>query len=1089
MVDIRSVYACGQLLMVQSWDEEIICHILTSTHGNGHRPAIVPVIEDPFDIDGEEEISVSSVQAENQSLLNHNQPHRSYGIVDQPGQTVHNRILGSATIKQCFDFLGSKKVKMVLKCSMAYLLGSMAVYYPRARDLYGLSDNKHMIATVTVYFHPARTAGSMAESIFYAALALLYSLICAILSMLISAAFYDFNKRFLGYLIDLILFLGFGLGSIAFMKQKMNKPNFNTACSIASIFLVTILTKEGNVQAGRLSISRLMQSFLFIVSGATISIVVCYLVWPQSAVSDLKEALNKALDIDSATLTFITKRFVRGEIIEISEYDDLAAQQIACYNSVQKSLDDSWYELHLTGREDEYRILKRLVKSLNQIEILLSGLSSSAKIQWHLLSQDSDSESETDGSPSSENQSVTSTEDIISRASSPVLNKRKSYSMVRDYESSSLHPMFDYSSGQAEMDNPDHSGELVDSCDNHNDPSCATSPPELFVLFIYHLGPPMKSYYLTLKSIMDNIPFSDDSTFQVSLNSQHRASLRMASDLYISARESAISQLYSQDIFKESDLSIEAASNREGIAAGCGNFSYVLEEFGIELGIFMDLLEEYDLQVKSSNHSYDWMKFWRKNGINALNDNSSHHHSDNSVKPAQLFFNSLKSIVYPEGLMRYSSLSSSPSVNKTPFGLRVWRSLRIFRRADVQFGIKVGIGALIFGVPAFMDKLRPIYSRWRGEWGLITYAIIMNKSVGGTTITIPIRFVGTLLGALIAYVSWTVFPENQYILAFIGWVMSLGCFWIVLHWKTRNPFGRFILLTFNLTALYSYSLSVRDNEDDEDEGGINPIVAEIAFHRFISVFIGILWAVFITTVVLPNSARKKLRPALCIQWLRMGLIWKLDILKPKKIKGCRPVQSSTSPLLSSSSTTTKDFVFFNGISGDQEFQKTMIQLAGLLKDAPNELRLKGPFPLDEYKALVSSTQKILDAFNNITVLMRKYPTPTRGELSMIEYTEPERKELCSRIFMFFYLTSAALKLGFPLPDKLPSTDHAIDRMLAKLDDYRNHRIVQDGVENEDYVLFYSYILVSLTITEELAKIALTIQILFGTIEEEMFDIN
>lgn len=43
--------------------------------------------------------------------------------------------------------------------------------------------------------------------------------------------------------------------------------------------------------------------------------------------------------------------------------------------------------------------------------------------------------------------------------------------------------------------------------------------------------------------------------------------------------------------------------------------------------------------------------------------------------------------------------------------------------------------------------------------------------------------------------------------------------------------SRFILLTFNLTALYSFSISRDDfdnDDDDEDEGGLTPVVGDIA---------------------------------------------------------------------------------------------------------------------------------------------------------------------------------------------------------------------------------------------------------------------
>ena len=71
--------------------------------------------------------------------------------------------------------------------------------------------------------------------------------------------------------------------------------------------------------------------------------------------------------------------------------------------------------------------------------------------------------------------------------------------------------------------------------------------------------------------------------------------------------------------------------------------------------------------------------------------------------------------------------------------------------------------------------------------------------------------------------------------------------------------GRFILLTYNLSALYAYSLSVKDDDNDDDEGGISPEIWEIVFHRVVSVMAGCVWGIIVTRVLWPISARRKVR--------------------------------------------------------------------------------------------------------------------------------------------------------------------------------------------------------------------------------------
>src|ERR1700749_3229975 len=95
-------------------------------------------------------------------------------------------------------------------------------------------------------------------------------------------------------------------------------------------------------------------------------------------------------------------------------------------------------------------------------------------------------------------------------------------------------------------------------------------------------------------------------------------------------------------------------------------------------------------------------------------------------------------------------------------------------------------------------------------------------NLGASNTTGSQRFLGTCAGATFAIMAWTMSRGNAITLAFFGWVMSLICFYIILS-LGKGPMGRFILLTYNLSALYAYTLSVKDDDGgDDDEGGNAP---------------------------------------------------------------------------------------------------------------------------------------------------------------------------------------------------------------------------------------------------------------------------
>ncbi len=89
--------------------------------------------------------------------------------------------------------------------------------------------------------------------------------------------------------------------------------------------------------------------------------------------------------------------------------------------------------------------------------------------------------------------------------------------------------------------------------------------------------------------------------------------------------------------------------------------------------------------------------------------------------------------------------------------------------------------------------------------------------------------------------------------------------------------GRFILLTYNLTALYSYNLRKTEVE-----------VEDIAFKRVVSVVIGVVWATLIMHLIWPMEARRQLTEGMSevlmkLAWLyqQLALSYNGDTREPQ----------------------------------------------------------------------------------------------------------------------------------------------------------------------------------------------------------------
>lgn len=438
------------------------------------------------------------------------------------------------------------------------------------------------------------------------------------------------------------------------------------------------------------------------------------------------------------------------------------------------------------------------------------------------------------------------------------------------------------------------------------------SADDIVKAFAYHLGPPMKSLAFTTKQALQAIQFDGDYT--ISLPSQLFSNLERALALYEEAREAALTDMYKHRVLDAQ------STDKEEIAASMDYFSYNLQEFVMETQELMYLLKELEVHLFTQpQKTWTCFKFWRIN------------------RKRQ-----------PETMnMKY----------------RLWRLLNSLQSTELRFAMKVGFGAAVFAAPAMIDSMRPTYVTYRLEWGLLSFFIVLNASVGGTYSAAFWRVTGSALGTILAVVNWTLFPANPYLLAPLGVVIAAPCMYMVINPTIRNAqFGRFILLSYNLSALYAFSIS-HGYGDDDDEGGLRPLINLIAYHRIVAVTAGCVWGAIVNTYVWPIKARVELRLGLSKLWLEFAQSLRLER---------RDIQTSL------------------------RFRERVLSLRKLLAQTPHEPRLKGAFPVELYSDLLDDTDRVLDYLHSLK-------------------SSPATEELSEALFTWLYLLSSSLLLKAPIP--------------------------------------------------------------------------
>ena len=306
------------------------------------------------------------------------------GILSRLSDATRDRL------KQAWIFANSKTGHGIFKCSIAYLVGSMATFVPVIAGVLGKQDGKHMVATITVYFHPARSKGSMIEAMICALLAFVYAAFISFSSMGVSILFgRTLDMLILGHVIILIVFCGGGLGFVGWIKQRLGHPLVNISCSLTSLAIITVLTKEGAVQAAEFSDDKVTQVMIMILMGVFATTAVSFIIWPTSAREELKEDLIRVTDSFGDLLAMITRGFLTGseEELEQQSFRDATDKFKKLFPSLTKNLKESRYEHYVLGTEREYHLEAKLVNCIQRLAQNIGGLRSAATTQFLLMAQ------------------------------------------------------------------------------------------------------------------------------------------------------------------------------------------------------------------------------------------------------------------------------------------------------------------------------------------------------------------------------------------------------------------------------------------------------------------------------------------------------------------------------------------------------------------------------------------------------------------------------------------------------------------------------------------------------------------------------
>lgn len=982
----------------------------------------------------------------------------------------------------------------ILKCAIAYFIGSLFTFIPFLSNLVARLGSlgrpggnpyrtAHLVATVSVYYNPAKTAGGMFEADVFCLMGVLFTTLVTCGSV-VSSLLVDSGIG-LEWLGDFVIFvwLAVSIMIISWMKVWINKASFNSAASMMCIIIFIVVVKEGGF-------ATLLQVLVSVAFGVTIANVVCFILWSQSATENLQRDMITSLDSYATLLDMLTSSFIldprskdRVRLIRAVE-----AHQ-AGFTSLKRNLDEARSEWILNppdappgkrsvGQQKLSDLYGEAVDSLNRLAQHLAGLRSGTKLQRDLTM---------------------------------VFGRRKLQDKLKRDADRMAAGMFKVS----EVTDDEEPLLKVNKVDD--DEIALDAAAAVFGTIVDDVGPPMvaltEACTGTLKSMRTVLiqdrqreKHANSWTGATHSHDAHDFSelshkIERALFLFDSTSNQALMRLYRRSAMttdNESMHSTKLHQEDDETMFLTYFFIFTLQEFARELVSLVEVMGKLH-QAQENALAYRGLLGWLRRVFGIRGKKTAYNSTRNTAPNYGSITSSAvgKQASRPGIRKRFSNLvpiepsrtrlafprtrAHAPNTYHTPapsslsrrgrLKQRIWAILHKLKDGDVRYSVKVGVSTAILAIPAFIDATRPMFVLWRGEWALISFFVVMGQTIGATNFLALHRIMGTLLGAGVATLAFTWLSDYPILLAIFGFIFSLPCFYYIVSKPEYATSGRFVLLSYNLTALFCYNSRAEDVS-----------VFEVAIHRSIAVTTGVVFALIVSRTWWPAEARRELGVELSDFLLNLGWIYNRLVLTysvPPEVlaQSAGSELGITLPILGSTAALVDGYIerpdertgllgaaLATGLNSsirdfmamELHLQIKLIHLQKLLSQCAHEPRLKGPFPTALYRSILISLQIILDLFHSMRCVTTREEWYTSIRRDFVIPVNKQRREMVGNVILFFSVLSSAFQLKKPIPPYLPPAERSRQSLVSAL---KRLEIVRERkVQSSRQLLYFAYAL-------------------------------
>ncbi|CED83992.1 Predicted membrane protein [Phaffia rhodozyma] len=996
----------------------------------------------------------------------------------------------------------------VTKCAIAYFLASLFTFNEKLNSWLPNASNAHMIATIAVYYNPAKSVGAMVEADLFCVFVSAFSSLISLAAVgTIKAA--DAAGSQAGDWAALFFWMGGACAIMAWLKSWVGKPTFNSATSMGFLTMSIVIVKEGGLR-------KLLETLLNVLLGTTIANLTCLLIYPYSATSKLQHDINSTLTSFSTLLSILSQTFLldarsSSEPITPESLAKAVEAHEKSFTLLKKNLAEAKSEFldHRIQRTSES--YDTVVSSLTRLAQHLTGLRSGTGLQYEILKAEREGRIIIEKNQESEKPifSPMLRGDMSGKGLPTTVNVQGE----SDYFSKSPDP-----AGQTSKEVKDDEGMTHTEADATTDPSQLVEIQEaeqteednseedirlaedanLLAEVREQVGPQIRALTTACNETLLGIRATfapADPGLSCNIDAL-RETVSKTLDAFRASSSGSIMSLYDSgcDIPDIGSNNLNTAPKESAFLVFY--FIFTLDEFTRELLFFIDSMSEIQDQERQFGlRAKSWITRWTRQISFWLERKRSDYSSTTTRKGPPTMKRTLRkrmSMIIPIDPSEYkikfpNNAPDAPGTATNPdrktlsfkgqFQHWVWELAERTRKPDIKYAIKVGLATSLLAAPAFTSTWRPIFYEYKGEWALMSFFTTMAPTEGQTNFLSLQRVLGTLSGAATAACVYSIFPENPIALPLFGFLFSLPCFWYIVTKPAHATTGRFVLLTYNLTALYSYNDRARDTP-----------VWSIAYRRFTAVSVGVIFAFFVTRFWWPYAARRELSNGLSDFFIDLSYLYTRLIATFSEHQGTEDGVVTSDPLdviaeepnertrlvipKSPLSSSVREFMAM-----ELHLQISLINLRSLMDAATKEPRFKGPFPRKLFNALIMSSQTILDRFHSIRCVVNREEWDAIIHRDFIEPVNPERREMTGNVLLYFSTISSAFKLKVPLSPYLPPAEEARVRLLMKIEDLEVMRSEKGG--GARHLLFFSYVLAMAGVIKELNYIGSVLQDAYG----------